>query len=653
MDGAARVTVYLEMKANQFKTALTEAKNRLNGTVQELKDKLSSLKTNHIEAFSAMKDEVPGLGRAVELVTNPYILLTAAVVALGAAFSKASAMAQEFDSNMAKANVTLNLDKPGLEKAKGQVLDIASRSTTKNAVQEAPEALNIFASANLSDDAAENAKLAMAAVEPALKAAKFGYTDVATAARAASLAMNASGIKDANKIYDVFAATLNKGNAEFGTIAQYLPKLIAQANTAGISFEETAGAYAFMTQKFTGEKSATMLENIINTLQNSKITDKFKELGVNVYDAQHKMRPLVDIAKDLGGVLTGLSDEKKNGILNSLGMDTESQTGFAAMIQNVDGLKSSIDATTNSAGQADIAFKNAQTPMDGWTQISNAISVQWVKLGEAINRIILGPLGDFFSKIFKNILDGTSSVSPLITSIKTTFMDIYTVVSEALTPVLQGMGIIFGAIWDTAVSITTAIWSFIEPIFAWFAKSVLIKDIFWGIGQLIKGIAWALGKLVEGIGWAFSKIGEGIAWVYDHTIKPILDGIEWIYTKVKSILGFHSDNSSVNKAKEALKETMPGVPEIPKKPDNLLKPTLSPKGTPDGKGEPKDKGGKDAGGVSSQSTTRVININKLSVVDGNFISASPEISGMGKSELEAWFEQMVTRAMVNLGRSYN
>jgi len=71
-----------------------------------MKADIRSLEVEHIKAFKSMKDEVPGLGRAVELATNPYVAAAAAAATFGAAFVKAGSFAADFDEALAHANVT-------------------------------------------------------------------------------------------------------------------------------------------------------------------------------------------------------------------------------------------------------------------------------------------------------------------------------------------------------------------------------------------------------------------------------------------------------------------------------------------------------------------------------------------------------------------
>lgn len=648
MSGEAKISVILELK-NKLKTGLEQAKQSLNKTVGEVKSKLNDLKTSHINAFKAMEDRVPGFSNIMSTLGNPYVIVTAGVLALTAAFSKASAMGQEFDSAMAKTNVTLQMKKPELDKAKGEVLDIASRSTLKNAVTQAPAALNVLASANLDDDPVKNYQLSLKALEPTLNAAKWGFTDVETVARAASLSMNASGIKDTTKIYDVFAATLNKGNVEFSTIAQYLPKLIAQAKQAGLGFEQTAGAYAFMTQKFTGEKSATMLENIVKTLQDTDRVHAFKKLGIDVFNAEHKMRSLVEISTDLNKAVGGLSPEMKNMALNSLNLDTEASAGFSAMMQNVEGLKGSIDATTNSAGAAKTAFENAKTPMDGWNVISNSIDVAWTKLGQTLNSVVIGPIGTWLVD-HKGLLE---TIGWVILGVAAAW-GAYTLITNSATIAL---GLMTAGQWllNTALSanpigiVVTAIGLLIGGLIAAYKKSETFRAVLSGlmeVARLVSDVFVGLGKTIIG---AFTldptMIKEGLL-QSATAVKSIIDGgISKAFNK-----GY--DNSMKESAAKAAADATAAAKE--KAPANLYeKPNAKVQSVLDKEKEKQDKKDRREAGMTGGSQTKVININKVSMIDGNWISNNKEFAQMDRAAAERFLMELFQRSMINLGRSYS
>lgn len=653
MDGQARVSVYLELK-NRLKTGLDQAKQYLNKNVLEFKAKLNDLKTSHIQSFKAMKDEVPGLGRAVELVTNPYVLATAAVVGIGMAFATASAKADEFTNKMAKANVTAQESPEALKKTGSQLLGIAANSTTKGATTAAPDAYNVLLSSGMDKGTA------MDTVKPTLDAAKAGFTDVETVARAAAATMNSSGITDATRVYDILFATLNKGNAEFKDVAQYLPKIVPGALAAGSSLEQTAGAFAYLTaQGQTSEKSTTLLENYFKTVSDVEKAKGFKAIGVQIYDAKGKLNDMVSISNQLNTALNGLTDKQRNTVMGSLGLDQESSNAFVALSQDAAKLKDSINATTNSGGQLGEAIKNAKTPMDSWVQIGNTIEVKWIEMGLSINEV-LGSIGDW-------LLRNADTIQYVIGIIGGAALawGLYTIA-------MNGSAIVTG-IWSTITGIATA--------GQWALNAALTANpigiIVMAVGALIGGLVIAyqkserfravlsglmeVAKLVSDVFVGFGKTLIGVFTLDSGMIK---EGLTQGATAVASIMdggikkafnkGYDNSmkESATNTAKEAAEEAATKA-KTPATPANLLgaKPSAKVESVL-AAADKKDKKSKEAS-MSGGSQTKVITINKLSMIDGNFVSNNQEFSGMGKAEIERFLQELFQRMMINLGRSYS
>jgi len=664
MDGQARVSVYLELK-NKLKTGLDQAKQYLNKNVQDMKDKLNDLKASHIKSFKAMKDEVPGFGRAMDLIGNPYVLATAGLVGLTAMFTTASAKAAEFEDRMAHANVTLQLSKPELKATSNKVLDIAAKSDVSNAASAAPDALNIFASAGIETDPQKNLQVAMASIEPTLKAVKWGYADVATTANAATAAMGASGIKDVNVVYDVLAATLNKGKAEFKDIAQYLPKVIAQGVLAGVSFQQTAGTFAYFTAMgLSSEKSATALENALKTLADPDKKEKFKKLGVDMFDpVTHKMRPLIDIAKDLKYSLRGLTDDQRGTVLGSLGLDGESTVAFGMMIKDVDKLKDSIDSTTNSAGQAQMAYDNSKQSLDSWKVIGNWIEVQFIKMGTVINEVF-GALGDWLIKNKGWLQD----LGIVILSIAAAW-GIYEIA-------LAGIALATGAWSAETVILTAAQWALDAAL-----NANPIGIIVTAIGLLIAGFVLAyehcdkfratisglmeVAKLVSDV---FVGLGKTIWGAFTLDVTMIKEGLTQSATAVKSIIdggiktafnkGYDGSmaesaaKAAADKTAQEAKNAKPAAPNLLGDDKKVPIDSNAAKILAEEKAKADKKKNKEAA-MSGGSQTKVITINKLSMIDGNFVSNNQEFSGMGKAEMERFMQELFQRMMINLGRSYS
>jgi TP901 family phage tail tape measure protein len=359
---------------------------------------------NNIQALNSIQDEIPGASRAVELLSNPYAAATAATVALGAGALYAFDKHNQFDKALAHANVTLGLNKTQLGAVKGELEYIAAHSYVEN-INEVPDALNKIVSSGA------NLPTAMRLLDPTLKAAKAGFTDVETTAAAAMAVMQSSGLTNATRVYDILFATLNKGNAEFKDIAAYMPKIIPAAKSLGVPLEEAAGAFAFLTaQGNDASRSATLLENTFKTLGDPKRLQAFEKLHVPIFNASGKMRKMADIATDLSKKLDGLTDAQRIKKLSSLGLDSEAANSFATMAQNADKLRDSIDGVTDSNGAMNKALDDSMTDADKWQFAMNNIAVAVEKMGGRVAPIFnaLGNELNHFLDILDNSEKGTS-----------------------------------------------------------------------------------------------------------------------------------------------------------------------------------------------------------------------------------------------------
>lgn len=624
--GSPKVSLLLELR-NRLRAGLTSARTQLASSVSSMKAKLGELAVRHKAAFEAMKDQIPGFSNALSLLANPYVAITAAVVALGAAWLKAVKMATEWKNSMAKVNVTAQLGKKELKELSDRILDIGRRSQVDDLMQ-VPEAFNKILSAGL------DVNTALATLEPTLKASKASFTDVGTVAAAAVSTMNSSGIMDATRVYDILFATMNKGNAEFADIANYLPKIIPGARNAGFSLEQTGGAFAYMTaQGLKAEAAATVLQNAFKALSTPEIIyggktkGGFKALGIQIFDTHGKMRDMVSIATDLNKVLAGLSDEQRVNKLAQIGLDQEAATGFAIMSQNVDKLKDSIDFTTNSSGQLNEAVKNSEQPMDSWKQLGNELKAVMIGIGESGS--------GWFGEIGKSILD-------VVLSIKQLYND-----SMLFQDVVKGIGVVFQYAWWVATFGIKLVFNYLSWVWE---KLVGVKEATFGAG--------------DGFEKWYLQAKPYILWIYQY--------LEGVVKLMGNIATFDWDGVKENAKNLANGKNMDQLRnqvqaeyiEFKKKKDEKENPaTLVPQGGIDenGKlingGKPTDADkGKDKGSsvTGMQGQPRNITFNMDAMIKmGNLVSSNSEVSSMSKRELEAWLQELLRRAIANIETSYS
>ncbi len=374
MDGQARVQLILDLK-NRMKTPFSQAKSMVNSNVGDMKRSLMDLKLSHAQAFSAMSDEVPGFSRVMGLLGNPYALATAGAGALIAGAYKAGQWSNNWANGMAKVNGTAQLSKEGLSQLSDQLIDIGKRNVLP--LEEIPNAFNQIVSSGL------DIKQSLAALEPTLRAAKAGFSDVYTVANAGTSIMLASG-ENINKVYDVMFATVNKGKAEFSDMANYMPRVVSASKGLGFELGEVGGAFATLTQKFKAEQAATLMENVFKSFGTGSIRKNMELFGVKVFD-KGKVRPFVSIIKDVARAVDGLSAERRSNVIEKMGFDMEARNAILSMITNVKDLKTNTDYAVNSTGELGRAYEKTAQPLDEWKTMMNELKADVIKpLGDAV-----------------------------------------------------------------------------------------------------------------------------------------------------------------------------------------------------------------------------------------------------------------------------
>lgn len=407
----------------KWKNLTGQAEVKYVQAMANMKTKTKDLTDTVRSGFSQAVSEIPALDRAIQMLKNPYVLATAAAVAFMAAGGQAVGQAATWEAAIAKANVTAQLSGEELNRLDQRIRTMAGNSSVEfNMV---PEAFNRILSGV--GDVEKSLKI----LDPTLKAAKASFTDVNVVATAATNVMNSVKNATPEQVFDVLFATMNRGNAEFKDIANYLPKILPFSNNLGLSLQETAGAYALFTAKGqSAEASATGLQNAFRALANVERINAFKAMGVQIFGLDGKMRPITAIVDDLSGKLTGLTDAQRINKLASLGLDAEAASAFSIMAANASDLKDFIDSTTNSVGALDQAVQDSKNTLADWQEVKNLITAS-----------IVMPIGDLLLPAVQSIIEGVGFVVRAIPLIPQAFQEAW----DTLEPILIVAGMAVGA----------------------------------------------------------------------------------------------------------------------------------------------------------------------------------------------------------------
>lgn len=394
----SKLLMLIDLSAKMFNNKFEQLQNKWSKGVDKMKAK-----------YQGLIDKVPGLNSAIDAIKNPATLFLAGITMAAGGLFQATKMANDWHKQMAEINVTAELGKQELQGLSDKLLQVGTRNVAP--LEEIPKAFSRIISAGLS------VNQSMEALEPTLRAAKAGFTDIETVASAGIATMMSSG-KDINRVYDVLFQTVKAGNAEFKDIAKYLPKVVPLARSIGYELEGTAGAFASLTTKLSAEQSTTALEGIYRTLSNAdiamgkidaktgKYASGFRAIGVNVFDSAGKIRPLIDIVNELNKQMDGLTNEQKVKKLSTLGFDQSTALGFGTLMQDIEGLKSATAQTTGAQNALNKAYMDSLTPTEQWGLIQNNIKASMISLGERVLPYVtlaLEKITPMFQWMFQNI----------------------------------------------------------------------------------------------------------------------------------------------------------------------------------------------------------------------------------------------------------
>lgn len=395
-----KVTMLLGLNSANLKQGLDKAKALTGKFVSDVQAKLKSISFSGASGGENIFSKISGFfgggldtGSMFSGLNSKLGMLAAGIGLVTTMGVKATTMAMDWERSMAKVNVTAQLQKNELRDLDHEVLQIAGRNAT--AFEDTPQALNKIVSAGM------DVNSAMKMLEPTLKAARAGFAEVETVAGSAVSVMASSGVDDATRVYDILFATLNKGNAEFTDIANYLPKIIPGARNAGIALEDVAGAYAYLTaQGFKAEAAATGLQNVFKSFTDGKTIEGFRKIGVHMFDIHGNARGLSPILDDLQKSLSGLTDKQRIMKLDKVGLDQEASMALSSMLQDYEKLQGVLGFVNNSQGEFNKAIDNAANSTDNWATIVNRLKKSVIELGQ-----VLLPLAEALSHGVDNTMN--------------------------------------------------------------------------------------------------------------------------------------------------------------------------------------------------------------------------------------------------------
>lgn len=639
---SAKMQMLLDLSDKMFDNKLAKMQAKFTKRVGKMKSQ-----------FQDFSNEIPGMGRALDILTNKWVLLGAGIMGIGVVLSKSVQSAEAFDSAFIAIR-QMNMDKPKSEldsyrnKIREVALDIGSglvKST--HAVYDLQSATGIYG-----DDAIKIFK----------KVGRYSFAtsaDINDAINATTKSIKAFGleVEDIDGLLKSNAKTVLTGITTFDQLAKVQTQFGGVAGNIGQSVDTANKLFAV----FTGiggsvEQGATLTKSFFEglTRQASKIEE---HLQIKVFDEKGNFKQANTILREIGKRFENLSQKQVSELITKIG----GPDGLSQMLLKMKGNAKSVINTFDSFDSSNFSLAKAVENAKGdfgkmkkvfFNRLNTVSSIIGEKIIPVLAKLFdfLNPAIQWFGNNVDWLLPILGTLITVIIGAKIAMFAFNTALwTSPITWVVAGIVALIGVIllaakkvdgwgkqWDSVVTFMKySFLAYIEAIKLYF--KTFVNGFLMGL-DLIK-LGWYKFKNATGIGDT-SENNRIIAQIHqdiEARKKAIGDG-------AKKVLELQK------KANESLKWELSWNQDEKEEKEDSQKPTASGKKTLyDANGKPIKNGNplqdQVTKVVGDTSKTKSITINIDALNKGNLQLNKDTSIGMTKDNLEDYFTQMLLKVV--------
>lgn len=341
MNGQAKIELMLSLR-NKIRGGLNQAKQDTFKSVNAMQAKMNTLKFNFAKNSKEIMNEVPLIGNAFRLVSNPIALTVAGVAALGKGIDYTTQKAANFNTQFRNlANLNLDKSKREIDSLRRMVLDTAYdkgfntdktvmgyfdvQSTTgkfggevKRIVEKQGEFANLM-QADFNEYIAGTAK----------GMANFGFgaekLDEFNRSAYATVKVGVTTFDQLTKVQSVYAGAAAANNQTFDTANKLLALFTVKTKSV--------------------DEAATLTKSMFNDLTKDATIKAFKKIGISIYDTNGNIKQADSLMMELNKKFLALDGDKKVIALKN-------------QFTGSDGLISLVQAATDKSGQLQNTFNS-------------------------------------------------------------------------------------------------------------------------------------------------------------------------------------------------------------------------------------------------------------------------------------------------------
>lgn len=381
------------------------------------------------------------------------------------------------------------------------------------------------------------------------------------------------------KLLDAITAASNYSSADVADLGEALSKCSAAASGMNQNVYDTSAALAVLANAgVKGSEAGTGLSNIFERMANPKNVENLTGIGVAVFDAEGKMRSLVDIATDFDEKTKNMTGAEKQYIALQAFGDVGGRA-FTKLVGNAEAFKKQQQQITDSQGAMNQAYEEMNQSLGANLQLAkNSGMAILYKIGEklapqvkeitdyivdlskkisraddgtldwviSIGKVVVGLFA--FFKVASTTMSIVSTIAANMKTLRAVFSIIQIAASGLFKVLIIGIravatafltnpiGLAITAIivvlmllyynWDTVKDYLIAGWNML--------KNAINSVVNWFNGTLVP--AWNDG--INAIGNFFNNLWEGIKAGVSGAVSFIKEGINTIISALNGI-SFH------------------------------------------------------------------------------------------------------------------
>ena len=327
-----------------------------------------------------------------------------------------------------------------------------------------------------------DAEKACGALPTVLNLASAGGMNLAAASDMVTDSMSALGIEatqeNLTKFGDQLAKTAQKSNTSVSQLGEAVLTVGGTAKTlAGGTTELNTLLGIIADNGVKGAEGGTALRNIMLSLQapTDMAAKKMKALGLSVYTAEGKMRPMNDILNDLNKSMDGMSDQKKQDALSTIFNKNDLKSVNALLANSGDRYNELSGYVEDSAGAMENMAKTMNDNLTGRiTEFKSATEGTGIAIYEALGssnlKDAVAKASGWMTQLTKATEKG--GLSGLVEEAGTVASEVAVTVADQLPSLVQG-----------GVSIVQSLVSGIDQNRGSIAQSVML-----GLSTMLTGI---------------------------------------------------------------------------------------------------------------------------------------------------------------------